>query len=315
MPAIKPVVPVLALVLGSAAGAVAVLRSGEPLRIAAPAPAEQPVAVAAPPVAAADADREDGIDVGQFDYVATFGHRAYVLLADAPANGVPGDDVRVIRDRTGVSAIASLADADVPADLRALRGHAFVVDGTCSAKIVGFVLHARATHEFFHGLLGDDPDALLDSGDPHIAGLLDTHCTRGTWARDAGKPSATLASDATASADAIAAATADLRTNASTITGVKARAFRGAGASWLIVTARVDLEDDCPQDYIGALYRDGVQVYVGDAWASEVHAGMPVSLLDVDGDGQPEVMTSDHLWRAATGEVLAERYHHHGHAC
>lgn len=99
-----------------------------------------------------------------------------------PRHGAP----RLVKDGAAAVAIAAVADADVPALLRAWAGKQVVVDGACRATVTGFAVVSRlAGDPSYAGLAKDEWDtaSVMHSGALVLAARLD-RCS-GTYARDA----------------------------------------------------------------------------------------------------------------------------------
>jgi hypothetical protein len=262
-------------------------------------------------------------------FVFTAGGETYVELARL--DGAPRHGTAKLASDDGVySAIASLRD--VPAEVRAWRGREVIVDSSCRAHVVDVALVARITGD--PSYLGEDDASaewtaptVLEHGVPVIAAKLDG-CA-GTYARAADAPAIrvfepvagddahiaeararTLASELAAGADQ---EWRELQMPGSwdehAIATITARDAQ-SGTTWIAVHAHA--EDGCggPSfNFVGLfrVERDGTLTTV-QLRAESLSA--ITELVDIDGDGMPEVvgrgwLAPDAAFETAAGETLA----------
>lgn len=140
-------------------------------------------------------------DPADFAFVVEVGGATYVRLAADDDLGVEPkhDRAKLVVDDYVTSAISPLSPRDLPERLRSWKGRKLLVDGTCEAKVVGFVALARASGDpRYADDAGGDVDQswtidnTISSGRTIIAGRLDGDCI-GSWARAADRPDVGLA--------------------------------------------------------------------------------------------------------------------------
>ena len=132
---------------------------------------------------------------GQLMFVFEAGGATYMKLADleTPEDDLgdlpipPHGKLRAAKDGPVDSAIARVADRNVPAALRAWKGKAVKVENHCVARVVGFALVSRLIGEpSYAELEAWTTEGVMKAGHAVLAAKLD-RCT-GTFARDAALP-------------------------------------------------------------------------------------------------------------------------------
>jgi hypothetical protein len=227
---------------------------------------------------------------------------------------------RLLDDATGPeTAVATVRADELDPALRAWAGRLVTVDGTCTARVTGFAIVARLTGDpAYAGEGGKAWSAarVARHGDAFVAARLDG-CT-GTTARDAAlapaiatapiddpahvavararllaSPLAAQAQDSWRDGGQAGAWTTDASTDYPVTITTQAVRHLGTGATWITVHAAVDGMCGGPDVNLWGLYRvtaDGAVVTV-----AERHLDRPLestTLLDVDGDGTPEVISA-----------------------
>jgi len=180
----------LIIAAGAATLAIALVpRGGEPAEVGpATIALHEPQRVAPPPpivarqeVVAAPATRDVSL-------VFTAGGAAWIKLAEvevAPRHG----KVVLTEDDYVVSAIAPIAEANIPAKHRSWLGKRVVVDGTCTARVTSIAVVSRLTGDpSYAGVEAADDkwtaSSAFQSGIKLVAAKLD-NCAGGTLARSA----------------------------------------------------------------------------------------------------------------------------------
>jgi hypothetical protein len=245
---------------------------------------------------------------------------SYVRIASdehAASHGSP----RMIDDGSTLAVIAPVLLSALPEELRRWSGRTVMVDGTCRARVVGFAEVSRVageppgTDSYYYSSeeeRGDmeKPEWTIDNvseANVMLAAKLDG-CT-GTWARGAEFSPAAIA-EATSDADLESAALADLlaqNDDDATQDSWKESGGEGdwreavdptvsvythplTGEHWIFASAYLAGGCGEPGVSVMAAYRasaDGTVHRVADL----DYAGQTIdTVLDVDGDGQPELL-------------------------
>lgn len=332
----------MALALTGSAIAISVLLPRHPAHIAtAPVPEleaaattlpvrvtrQEPTPPAAPPPGAA------------FELVFEAHGATYMRLADLERGHLPRHGRLQLEDENQdpTQVVATVAGADVPAAYRAWQGRAVVVHGTdgsrCTAHVTGFAIVSRLTGDpDYAGLDATHWTAasVLDQGATVLAARLD-RCT-GSYARDAALPpivvpvaiaAPELAARATAALLASPAAAATQKAwageygqpgswTADPELAITSQVLRhpGTGVVWVSVHARREHGCGEPDSNVWGLFRvarDGSLVPAVLRQLGELDT--IDQLLDVDGDGQLEVLGKpwlglDRVLERADGHVL-----------
>lgn len=257
-----------------------------------------------------------------FAMVFEVGGVAYVRLADGERATARGR-ARLFEERDAVAVVAGVTTAAMPAHLRDWNGKTVLVDGRCRARVVGFAEVSRVsgdppgTEDYYYAEESERPaelpswtKQLVVEQNVMLAARLDTigDCA-GLWARSADRTPA-LVADAVADGDSESAALTALldaehddqqddwhamggeghwrdhaRTDATTYVHPSTR------ERWIIAQATTGL-GACGEPMAArmAIYRiapDGTLAHVTDL----PYANQQVtSVVDVDGDGQPELL-------------------------
>jgi hypothetical protein len=331
------------------------------------------VAVAAAPKLAAsdEADEEehddDAIrghqsieDPAEFAFVFSVDGVPYIRLSTderATARGKP----RLVGAGDAFAVIAPVETSAMPAELRVWAGRKVVVDGGCSARVVGFAEVSRVAGEppgsgdrydadDVSDVVDGEGDATDADAEPYeepqwtIESVTDENVVldgcSGSWARAESYPAAAVAAQADAPA-LEAAARADLLARSADdpiqadwkdqggegdwrdAAEVVSHVYRHAltDESWVIVQARRPGGCGDPGISAMAVYRasdDGSVRRVADLEYAqrEVH-----EVVDLDGDGQPELVMGDaedlELVDLAgeSHSSISVPYHHYGCGC
>ena len=329
-------VPLCGVLIGSALlGAIALHEQAAAL-IAAPAvdPIEVSAVSATPAVDEIDAPIEvenvervappiDRADPRQYGFVIEVAGTSYVqLTANADETAVKRGRARLVNEDGVYSAVAPIAVAQLPARLHDWIGKRVMVEGTCSAKVVGFARIARlAGDTAYAGIHGPDSDddsppatwtagEVMDHGAPMLAAKLDG--CHGTWARDAALPAAIPAIALPADPALVAAARTDLaRTDAATATAAEWKQNWGdtdfgkhyaearfdvrlvlhpaTGERWLIAHASEDEGCGAPHLNLVGVYRVDAAGKLARVAAYDSEIQSIDALIDVDGDGRFEL--------------------------
>ena len=135
-------------------------------------------------------------DPADFTFVVEIGGTSYIRIARGEDVGVEGarDDAELYHDDLVTSAVAPLADGELPEELRRWRGRRVLVDGTCAAKVIAFAEIGRVSGDA-HVVSADEDrigaawtvESAFEHGRTMIAGELDGSCA-GSWARAADRP-------------------------------------------------------------------------------------------------------------------------------
>lgn len=119
---------------------------------------------------------------------------SYMKLADAPKKQRHGALTMSTGSDYAVSAVALVADADLPAAHRVWKNREVIVDGTCRTTVTGFAIVARVTGETSYSSEsaadaegGWTAKHVLQEGSPILAAQL-AGCRGGEIARDAALP-------------------------------------------------------------------------------------------------------------------------------
>lgn len=213
--------------------------------------------------------------------------------------------------------IAALRDDELTSELRAWRGQDVIVDGTCTDTLLDFALISQVTGDPVYAGDSDHPHwtrATIEANGNHLVAAKLAHCT-GSYARAASAPPAVPFTEV-ADSDALAKqATAQLLASE---TGRAARAqlaeqYPGGsqpsinfdeatqistkvatdprtGTTWIAVHANADFSCGGPDINFFGLYRvaEGVLVTVREQPSPDL-AGLE-ALVDLDGDGVPELL-------------------------
>jgi hypothetical protein len=271
---------------------------------------------------------------GHFAFVVRAGAKHYVELASLDVDIDQGKLVLEHDDDGVYTAVAPVRVEDVPAAYRPWLGRHVVVDGKCTARVTGFAMLARLTGD--PGYAGIDSDhwtkqTIRDKGTQLLVAAIDG-CS-GTYARDAALPAmpalvpvsepdleakarATLiASEVAADAQRAWHDDWEMKGNwwdASDVT-ITTRAMRHArtGVVWISVIAHRDHGcGDAEVDVWGLfrVARDGSLKTVSLRHSEELDT--LDELLDVDGDGVPELLGKpwlglDHVLERPDGTELS----------
>jgi hypothetical protein len=263
-------------------------------------------------------------------FVFAAGDATYVKLADlepdAEHGGVAGPrhgKVVYAHGEDGVeAAIASVAPRNVPAAYAGWKGKKLKVDNTCEATIVGFAVVSRLVGSAsYAGRDAWDAEGVMENGQRMLAAKLDG-CS-GTFARTASLPDLAILTkqhDAVLEQAAIEAviASAPARdterewreqglAQARTLVPawrapgtVTAEVLRHPGTGEIFVSAHAQISGGCgePEANVWGLFRvvDGELVTVQLRQLGEIQT--IDLLLDVDGDGEPELLGKPWLGNA-----------------
>ena len=236
--------------------------------------------------------------------------------AAMPRHGTP----KRVEDGAVSSTVARVAPEDLSRSQRAWLGKPVSVDGTCTAKVTGFAVISRLTGSpAYAGEEGGSDDtwtasAVSAHGAEVLAARLDG-CASGVYARDAASApivvpqvidDPTLAATATsllqASADTAAAQQewqeAEMegvwyRNQDATTTAQVLRHPR-TGVTWVSVHLAYDGSCGLPQLGVWGLYKVGASGAMTRVKSSLGELIQIEQLVDVDGDGQLEVI--GHPW-------------------
>jgi hypothetical protein len=243
---------------------------------------------------------------------------AHWFVLDVDATTVKHRAAPQLVDDDGIfSAIAPLHARELTPALRAWRGTAVTVDGTCTDTVRDFAVITQLTGD--PGYAGEADEArwtaasVAKNGNSVIAVKLE-HCT-GTYARAVGAPPVVpfFAVDDARSAEATtelmksdlarqarAEFTAQLGEStepeasfdrATQITTHAARDPRN-GTLWIAVHARAEFACGGPEDNFWALYRATGDQLITVASGMTSNLASIDALVDLDGDGVPEVLGS-----------------------
>lgn len=294
----------------------------------------QPTVRVAPPppvMPAAGSDLALAFEAGGAHFVQLA--RRGVELDVMPPHGAP----RLAEDDAITSAIAPVAESDLPAAYQGWIGKQVVVDGTCSDHVTGFAVVSRLVGKPDYAPIengqGDwTVEQVLEHGSVSLAAVLAGSCT-GTIARDADLPPAVHPIAVDDDALAARARAALVRSQVSRRIHEQNVAEFGPGKPWHTsryaeftakvvrhpvtgttwVWAQGRLDDGCgaPGANVFALYR-----VAGDGTLNAVHERalddpfLQISdVVDVDGDGALELVgsgLSETIVTHADGEVLDE---------
>jgi hypothetical protein len=252
------------------------------------------------------------------------GRHSFVKLEDLEGGGPRHTKPRLVEDEDGGQiAVATIADDDVPARLASWRGKRVVIDGTCTATVTGFALASRLIGS--PGYAYDDGEIrewtatnVLALGHRVIAARIDG--CRGTYARDAALPAivvpqeiedsglakraraALLASPAAAEVEHALQRdgyTPDWAAADFTIRSVR---HPKTGETW--VTAHATNHGTCgdPSAALWGVFRVDHGKLIATHTRSAGVGWSPGTLLDVDGDGELEVIAESWLGLTTTIE-------------
>ncbi len=302
-------------------------------------PTRQPTLAITPseePVTAFDDDVIRGYemsdDPAEFEYVFDVDGVSYLRLdgeARATSHGTP----RLVVDEDGSAVVAAVDTAAMPIALRPWAGREVVVNGECRARVVGFAEVSRVT--------GDPPDHEYDYDSENpvrpewtleavresnitLAARLDG-CGVG-WARAASYPAAATAMLVEAP-ELVAAARRELHTPADDDAHQLSWVEQGGEGNWrdaIELEASVyehELTDErwvfmqaqrgggCGEPSIGMMvvYRATADGSVRRVAELEDGLSEIQEVIDLDGDGQPELIVGDGA--SSTLVDLAGEYH------
>lgn len=284
-------------------------------------------------------------DAAEFSLVFSVDGVSYVRLS-SDERALDRGTARMIEDDGVFAVVAPVATAAMPEELRAWAGRTVLVDGACRARVVGFAEVSRIAGEPEPS--GDEEEegaeaakwtieSITESG-VELAAQLDG-CI-GTWARSTEYSPAAVAAkvdapaleeaarkelfarrdtDPTQEAWADGGGEGDWRDAAEVVTEVYQHPL--TGERWVFVQAR--RHGGCGEPGFGAMaaYRaneDGTVRRVADLeYGYETLAGV----VDVDGDGQPELMlgSGNHTSLADLAnerhESIGVEYRYYGCGC
>jgi hypothetical protein len=191
---VPPYVSVIYMAVGLGmvvAGIALVAASASPVALTPEVEVETPVPAPEPRAAVAASEQAAPI-ADEIKLVFRAGGASYMRLADLerddagalqwPRHGAP----RLVTEGWIDSAIAAVAEPDLPAEHRAWAGRQVVVDGTCRATVTGFAVVSRLTGDTaYAGIEKEQWDvaSVMEAGSQVLAARLDG-CS-GTFARDA----------------------------------------------------------------------------------------------------------------------------------
>lgn len=286
--------------------------------VAAPVPAP----VAAPAVAAAPADAAQG----DIDFIFEAGGARWVALDDGSASDMTAHGRPVVVDDS--TAIARVKASRLPATTRAWRGKDVLVDGTCRDKLEKFAYIARVdgTPEYASDGGGDahwTAKTIAAHGNVVLAARL-SHC-KGTFAQPADAATAVVFERVTGAAASAPAAKAHDVLMASSFATKAAEDWKSVsspwtkdvrfdvivardprrGTTWVSAHAHTDgVSCGYPSASFWGLFRvraDGSLEQV--ALRALDNLGQIDALVDLDGDGTPDVLGSSLL---PTGPVALD---------
>ncbi|MEO8700747.1 MAG: hypothetical protein ABI867_11920 [Kofleriaceae bacterium] len=317
---VGPVARLFALAIGftvaSAVVAIAVSRAPEDqtlVELAVPAELPVPVSVTANVVSASPVAAATTSD--QLVFVFRAGGATYVRLADLDDDTLPKHGKLTLHDdnEAGISSVASVATADVPAAYRDYLGKHLVVDSACKTTVVGFAVVSRLIGDpGYAGVEAKDWNAalVLKSGAKVLAARVDNVSCKGVYARDAALSpvvtlkaidddqladaarSALLASDVAAETQrAWIAERGEGQWSDHATPGVRVLRHPTTGVTWVIVHANYSEGCGGPTANVYGLFRanrDGSLETVSVRALEDLHSIETV--LDVDGDGQLELL-------------------------
>lgn len=261
-------------------------------------------------------------DLAELAFVFSLDGESYVRLS-SEERALARGSARLIEEGEVYAVVAPVTTAAMPAELRAWAGRSVLVDGVCRARVVGFAEVSRISgdpSDPYREDMGED----MDEGDAPatwtiesvtatgvmLAAKLDG-CT-GTWARSTDYSPAAVAAeidapeleaaarkellarndvDPTQEAWTAAGGEGDWRDAAEVVTQVYQHAL--TDERWVFVQARRHGSCGDPGFGVMAAYRanaDGTVRRVADL---EFGHDDIVGVVDVDGDGQPELMLGD----------------------
>jgi hypothetical protein len=258
-------------------------------------------------------------DLAELAFVFSVDGESYVRLS-TDERALTRGSARLIEEDGVYAVVAPVTTAAMPAELRAWAGRTVLVDGECRARVVGFAEVSRISGDAsdpYRSERGDDEEegdepatwtieSVTDTG-VMLAAQLDG-CT-GTWARSTDYSPAAVAAkidapeleaaaskellahsdfDPTQEAWAEAGGKGDWRDAAEVVTQVYQHAL--TDERWVFVQARHPGGCGDPGFNLMAAYRanaDGTVRRVADL---EYGYDNITEVVDVDGDGQPELM-------------------------
>ncbi|MFY0527818.1 hypothetical protein ACN28I_33265 [Archangium gephyra] len=251
-----------------------------------------------------------------FHFVVSADDTSYLVLADVEkgADLPPHGPLRLTGEESLPSVIAEVSEAHLPADLRAWSKRKVVVDERCHATVSGFALVVRLVGRPDYAGINDSEwtaDTVFSAGQKVLAARLD-RC-KGTFARAASAAPIRVARPAV-NEEAVAAARADFLASEVIVQARKEQAEGGVtgaleqvyaphvvtvrhpttGETWISLHLRLG-EAGCgdPQANVWGLYR----VTARGVERTRLRLLAPQqtldALLDVDGDGQFELLIQD----------------------
>ena len=263
-------------------------------------------------------------------FVVHAGKETYLKLATvgdgAEAMPVHGEARLVDTEGTSATTVASVTTADVPLAYRTWLGKKVIVDGTCTATVTGFALLSRLVGDPGYAGEGNEskwmPASVLEHGGGMLAAKLD-NCT-GTYARDAALPpvvvpvvihddglaneakAAVIASPAAAEAQTEWTSSWERHDHWWDTVGFTTTVVRHpvTGETWVITQAHDTELCGNPNVNVMGMFRveaDGKLVPVAIRNHFELDAVH--QLIDVDGDGQPEILGAPWLGTEQTLET------------
>lgn len=283
-------------------------------------------------------------DPAEFSFVFTLDGVSYVRLS-SDERALSRGSAEMIEEDGVHAVVAPVATAAMPAELRAWAGRTVLVDGVCRARVVGFAEVSRISGEaadpynYETGEVAEPTpwtiESITDTG-VVLAAKLDG-CT-GTWARSTDYSPAAVAAEIKAPALEAAArkellahddfdptqeewakagGEGDWRDAAEVVTKVYQHAL--TDERWVFVQARRAGDCGAPGFAVMAAYRanaDGTVRRVADL---EYGYDDITEVVDVDGDGQPELLlgggTSAELVDLANTRHESIRVEHRSYGC
>lgn len=316
------------LVAASAAGIVAALgvialesgpaRNLPHLAIAAPPLViEDGVAV---PVAAAAASPE--VPATELLFVFHVGGETYVRLGDVEA-GPDGTQAlprhrppQLVDDDTGTAAVARVAPADLPAEYLGYRGKPLRVDASCVANVTGFAIVSRLVGDpAYAGEPGEQWTArgLMRAGATMLAARIDG-CADGVYARDAAAPEIVALAEVEDAELEDAARAQLIASEHGRTTQERWREAGGEGtwhehvelpatvyrhpiteAVWVVVHASHFEGCGGPTANLTGVFREAADGSLEEIRIGEDGPSPITNVVDVDGDGTPELIGLDWL--------------------
>jgi hypothetical protein len=269
---------------------------------------------------------EPAVDSTELMLVFRAGGESYAKLADLGVAGEPALDrlprhapAQLIDDDTGTTAVAAVALADVSEPYRELAGQRLRVDRGCIADVVGFAVVSRLIGDPLYAGEADEADeawtvdTVMTAGDKVLAARL-SGC-EGSYARRAALAPIVTLEPRSSAALAEAARSALLATDAARETQQRWAEAEGEGAwidhveldtrvlrhpltrvTWVSVHGNYTEGCGGPEVNVWGLFRvtsKGALETVEARVLDNIHA--IDELVDLEGDGQPEVLGRDWL--------------------